>query len=118
MTDNPARPKPGTAIFNLAELPDRSAACLHFEEAEARFSLIVARQGNRVFAYENRCPHARYPMEKLDGTVLVQDGRFLVCSAHGASFQMQDGAFAGGPGDGTGLTPVPVSLEGETVRIA
>ncbi len=117
MTENPARPPRGTAIACMTDVPDPGAICLHYEAGDARFSLILTRAGQRITAWENRCPHARYPMEKLDGSVIVQEGRFLVCAAHGASFRADTGAFVAGPGDGAGLTPVSVAQDGETIRI-
>jgi nitrite reductase/ring-hydroxylating ferredoxin subunit len=117
MNPNPAQPPPGTPIAQLGELSDPGAVCLAFAAGAARFSLILVRQGGQVFAWENRCPHARFPMERLDGSVILQDGRFLVCAAHGASFRCDTGKSVGGPGDGAGLTAVPITLDGETVRI-
>ena len=97
---NPARPAPGTALLALAELDDPGARAVDFRAGDALFSLIVARHGDLVAAYENVCPHAKSPMERPDGRVVVDEGRYLVCSAHGASFAITDGACVGGPGGG------------------
>ncbi|HWA00047.1 MAG TPA: Rieske (2Fe-2S) protein [Caulobacterales bacterium] len=115
---NPARPAPGTLIARLEDLPDASARAFDFREGAAIFSLILARRGDEVFAYENECPHAGYPLERPDGRVLMQEGRFLVCSAHGASFQVEDGECAGGPCDGDALTPFAIVVRDGEVRAA
>lgn len=107
---NPAKPQKGVVLAALDALADPSAQCLDFAEGEARFSLILVRSAGRVTAYENRCPHARYPLEKLDGSVILQEGRFLVCAAHAASFRASDGAFCGGPGGSEGLTRIAVAV--------
>jgi nitrite reductase/ring-hydroxylating ferredoxin subunit len=108
---NPARPGPGTVLAREQELAVGQAKCLHFEGGEARFSLILIRLETGVAAYENSCPHARFPLEKLNGEVIVQEGRYVVCAAHGASFRAKDGAFVAGPGDGRGLQPFPIAVE-------
>ena len=40
---------------------------------------------------------------------VIHEGRYLVCSAHGASFNIMDGACVGGPGGGP-LTPFPIEV--------
>lgn len=104
---NPARPAPGIALIALAALDDPDARAVDFRCGEALFSLIVARRGDTVRAYENLCPHAGSPLERPDGRVVIDDGRYLVCSAHGASFAIADGACVGGPANGP-LTPFPI----------
>jgi nitrite reductase/ring-hydroxylating ferredoxin subunit len=117
MTANAARPEPGTALALLDDVPDEGAAVFDFAAGEARFSLLLARRGDAVFAYENRCPHAAYPLDRHDGRVVVQAGRFIVCAAHFASFELDSGACAGGPCNGAGLARVSVSVDGAWVRM-
>jgi nitrite reductase/ring-hydroxylating ferredoxin subunit len=87
---------------------------LDFAAGEARFSLLVARRGDVVRAYENLCPHARFPLERFDGVVLMDEGRFLICAAHAASFRLEDGACVGGPAKRS-LTPFPSVVAGGLV---
>jgi nitrite reductase/ring-hydroxylating ferredoxin subunit len=117
MTDNPARPAPGSALARVADVPDAGAAVFDFAAGESRFSLLLARRGDGVFAYENRCPHAAYPLDRHDGRVVVQAGRFIVCAAHFASFELDTGACAGGPCNGAGLARVAVLVEDGWVRM-
>jgi nitrite reductase/ring-hydroxylating ferredoxin subunit len=58
----------------------------------------------------NRCAHADYQLQRADGRVLVQEGRFLICGVHGASYGLDDGACAGGPCNGRGLARVAVEV--------
>ena len=87
---------------------------------EWRFSAVAVRRvrrGDLVVAYENDCPHARQPMERPDGRVVMLERKYLVCSAHGASFRIEDGACAGGPAKG-GLTPFPVETRDGAIYAA
>ena len=106
---NAAMPAPGARLAALNDVPDGGAIVLDFASGEARFSLLLARRGDDAFAYENRCPHAGYSLERLDGSVLVQQQRYIVCVAHGASFTLDTGACAGGPCNGDALTQIPVA---------
>jgi nitrite reductase/ring-hydroxylating ferredoxin subunit len=115
---NPARPAPGAALIALAEIAEPGARAVEFTSGEARFSVIVARAEGQVRAYENVCPHARAPLDRPDGRVPVQEKRFLVCSAHGASFRIEDGRCVGGPGLGMGLKAFPVKVREGVVYAA
>ena len=112
---NPARPAPGAFLVRLADMPDPGAVALSFQSEGAHFSLLVARRANAAFAYENVCPHAGYPLQRAGGRVLVQEGRYLVCGAHGASFMLDTGACAGGPCNREGLTSFAVEVRGGAV---
>jgi nitrite reductase/ring-hydroxylating ferredoxin subunit len=116
--DNPARPQRGAALCALEAIRPGGAIALDFAAGDARFSMIVARTVDGVFAYENVCPHARSPLERPDGRVVVHDKRFIVCSAHGASFRMADGRCVAGPGLGTALNRIGVVVVGGVLRIA
>ncbi len=107
---NPARPAPGSFLTRLEDVPDPGAVVLRFQSDGAHFSILITRRAHAVFAYENVCPHAGYPLQRADGRVLVQEGRYLVCGAHGASFVLDTGACAGGPCNGEGLTPLAVEV--------
>ncbi len=112
---NPARPSAGAILASVADLADPGARTLEFAAGEARFSLLLTRRDGRIAAFENVCPHARFPLERPDGVMLLQEERFLVCAAHGASFCMETGAHAGGPGRGR-LTLFPISVEAGLIR--
>jgi nitrite reductase/ring-hydroxylating ferredoxin subunit len=103
-------PPRGTPLARLDALADPCAVAIEVEHAGARFSLILTRRGGRVAAFRNRCPHAGYPLQRADGRIVVQEGRFMVCGAHGASFTLEDGACAGGPCNGDPLEAVAIEL--------
>ena len=114
---NSARPADGTALIALDKLKPHSAVVVDFREGDALYSLIVAREEQRVYAYQNSCPHASAPLERFDGVMIVEHKRFIVCAMHGASFGLADGKCVGGPALGTALTPEPVYVEAGMVRL-
>jgi nitrite reductase/ring-hydroxylating ferredoxin subunit len=109
---------PGALLARVKDVPQDGAAAFDFAEGEARFSLILARRGENVFAYENRCPHAGSPMERPDGRVIMQAGQFLICSVHAASFDVETGQCAGGPAIGRALIRVAISVADGEIRMA
>ncbi len=116
--DNPARPKPGALLCRLDDIKPGGAIVLDFKEGDARFSLLLTRTENTVSAFENVCPHARSPLERPDGRVVVHQKKFVICVAHGASFQIDTGRCVAGPGLGLGLNRVAVSVRGREIVVA
>jgi nitrite reductase/ring-hydroxylating ferredoxin subunit len=117
-TDNPARPKTGAVLCALDAIKMDGAITLDFREGDARFSILLTRTANGVFGYENVCPHARSPLERPDGRVVIQQKQFVICTAHGASFQIETGRCVAGPGLGTALNRVGVTVLGGQVCVA
>ena len=118
MSDNLAKPVSGAVLARVLDVPSPGAAVFDFRAGDAIYSLILARSDEGVFAYENMCPHASYPLERPDGRVVVQAGRHLLCSAHAASFDLATGACTGGPAMGKALTRVGVIVAGDEIRMA
>lgn len=106
---------PGLTLINTEALPDPGAVVVGLEVQGRRISVIVTRRGDRIAAFHNRCAHADYPLQRADGRILVQEGAFMVCAAHGASYRLEDGACAGGPCNGRGLLPVTVRVSESSV---
>ncbi len=108
----------GLELARLETLPDPGAIVVRVSADDAWGALIVARTGDQVAAFRNRCPHAGYPLQRADGRVLVQEGRFIVCSAHGASYTLESGACAGGPCNGEALERVAIVVRDGVVVLA
>lgn len=91
-----------SVLANLAELRHGEPIIVE--------GVVLLRLGAQLFAYENVCPHARQPLQRSDGRLIMQEGRYLVCAGHGASFEAATGLCVGGPCDGDKLTPVAMSI--------
>ena len=105
----------GQVLARVEDLADPCAVIVYIDE---HASLIVTRRGDAIAAFRNKCPHAGYPLQRADGRVVVQEGRFMVCAAHGASFGLSDGACAGGPCNGEGLERVEIVVRDGVVVVA
>ena len=108
----------GVVLARLADLPALSAVVVYAGEGEARVALILTRRDDAVACFRNRCAHANYPLQRADGRIVVQEERYLVCAAHGASYTLDDGACAGGPCNGAGLERIPILVRDGLVLTA
>lgn len=101
----------GERLAGVEEIPEAGAIVVAADTEAGRISIILTRRHGRVSAFRNRCPHAGYPLQRADGAILVQESRFLVCGAHGASYAIDTGACAGGPCNGRSLTKVRIEIK-------
>ena len=95
------------AVDDLAERP-----CRGFLVGEGPWPLsgFLVRKGDRVRGYLNRCPHARHPLNLKPNAFLTPDHSLIVCSSHGALFDMDSGYCVDGPCAGQSLTPIAVEV--------
>ncbi|WP_096172160.1 Rieske 2Fe-2S domain-containing protein [Cohaesibacter sp. ES.047] len=73
-----------------------------------------------VRAYHNECPHLLTPLDTFPDEFLDKENPgLLVCSTHGARFQVSDGLCIIGPCTGANLESVDVTVrEGEVYLVA
>ena len=81
-------------------------------------SLILHRNGDRVRAWLNVCPHAGRRLDWAPGKFLKSRDGLLVCAVHGASFELQQGECVAGPCRGDRLRAVAVQVRDGSVFIA
>lgn len=100
----------GVRLGPVTLIADGTARNFVLQMKAGRFHGFVVRRGDRVHGYVDRCPHAGLPLaQKLDD-YLAPDGDHILCSWHGALFDVADGACVGGPCVGQRLSPWPVGV--------
>lgn len=108
----------GTALISLATIGDRALV-----EVEATIdgdaeSLLLHRDGDAVRAWFNVCPHAGHRLDWAPGEFLLSKDGHVVCAAHGASFELQQGECIAGPCRGQSLRAVAVQVRDGQVFLA
>ena len=81
-------------------------------------SIVIYRDGDRVRAWMNVCPHAGRRLDWAPGQFLKSRDGLLVCAAHGASFELKGGQCVAGPCRGESLRPVAVEIRDGAVWLA
>ena len=114
----PAAPAAGTALCALADMDKTGARAFTFKEDDKLFLMFLVRTGDGVAGYVNSCPHLGTPLNFLEHRFLTPDRARIQCATHGAQFEPATGLCVQGPCLGAHLKPVPVEIDGETVRVA
>ncbi len=107
-------PNPLCAFTDLVDGKSRGFDPLN----EGRDTMFVVRQGPRIYAYRNNCPHydnARMAWRK--DAFLTHDEQQIMCSAHGAVFTITTGYCEAGPCVGQSLEAVAVAVRDGEVFI-
>ncbi|MGH8126839.1 MAG: Rieske (2Fe-2S) protein [Gammaproteobacteria bacterium] len=94
----------------LAELPDPGAR--QFSPPGSRFEddYFVVRRGAQLACFSNVCMHMQQPLNWAPNRFLNKSGEFVVCPAHGATYDALSGECRGGPCNGRALTSWPVTV--------
>ncbi|MDX2236856.1 MAG: Rieske 2Fe-2S domain-containing protein [Hyphomonadaceae bacterium] len=111
----------GARLARSDDLAEGEARVCDVRDGARLWSYVVLQLNGSTIAYDNLCPHARFPLERMDGgvTLLREGDRLLIqCAAHGAAFDAATGACVAGPGTGRGLRRVAVAVADGDVRIA
>lgn len=81
-------------------------------------TVFVVRSAGKVYAYEDSCPHAFVPLEMEPDRFLDLTGTYLLCTMHGAHFDIATGACVAGPCKGRRLTAYPIGIHNGKVIAA
>lgn len=71
---------------------------------------FAVRKNGLYYAYRNNCPHAGAPLNWNINRFLTYDNEFLLCSLHGAMFEIETGYCVDGPCKGDRLAAVPFEI--------
>jgi len=96
-------------LCRILEIPDGGARAVEIAGEES-LSVVLIRHRERVYAYENSCPHALMKLDWEPGRFLFTPAGKLVCPQHGASFIVETGECVLGPCLGAYLVPYPIRL--------
>jgi nitrite reductase/ring-hydroxylating ferredoxin subunit len=82
-----------------------------------REALFAVKKNGQLFLYRNACPHLGVRLECLPDAFLDIDGEFIICSNHGALFEIDGGYCIAGPCSKQRLQRLDFELENGFVLI-
>jgi len=105
-----------STLCRVTDIPDNGAK--GFSGRDGAFTgLVVVRQGDQIYVYENACPHIGTPLDWTPDRFLSVDGRHLICATHGAEFTIATGECISGPCRGDRLTPINVVVQDGLIHL-
>lgn len=105
-TDYSSAPAPGTPVCAAADVDGVRPLTVSTDKGD--FPLLVLKRADAYLAYVNACPHQYLPLNYRGDRLLSADGTMLLCTGHGARFDIRTGAAI--QGADCGLDSVPLTL--------
>lgn len=105
------------AVGRLDELEDPGCREFRVGEGDWPFRGFVVRQGDEVYAYQNYCAHAGHPLNWKPDSFLTPDSSQIICSSHGAVYDIKSGACVAGPCPGKKLRALIVEIRDGSVVV-
>ena len=72
----------------------------------------------QYFVYENQCPHLGIDLEFMPDQFLDADNALIICSTHGALFEIQTGQCVSGPCQGDHLELIESKVDQEFLWVS
>ncbi len=107
--------KKGQVLCALSDLKNFSSKSFSVKIKRQATDIFVIRKDDKVFAYQNICPHAQAPLEWSIDQFLDAKKENIVCALHGAKFSIEGGDCLDGPCEGVGLTKVLVDVVADEI---
>jgi nitrite reductase/ring-hydroxylating ferredoxin subunit len=111
--DSANAPAAGTRLAGLEDLPEGAVVGFSFGKGKDAFRILVIREGRRVNAFVNKCPHYGVPLNNEARSFYVLPGAKVMCMVHCAVFSLESGECVDGPVRGDHLTRIDVTVESD-----
>lgn len=108
----------GKVLCRLDDIPDGGSKGFEIGEGPQAFEFFVARKEERLYAYENSCPHTGGPLDWTPDRFIDKESGHILCATHGALFRLETGQCLVGPCIGDWLRALRVSIDGENIILA
>lgn len=86
------------------------------DERRIEMTGFAVRFEGRVYAWLNQCRHVAMELDLLPGRFFDGDGRYLICSTHGALYEPDTGVCVSGPCRGASLHSIEATESDGLVR--
>ena len=107
----------GETITGLATVPSDTTFVYRVldDDGEEREAILL-RDGDGVLSWLNYCQHMTHIRLDKGSGATMRNGE-IVCTNHGAMFEIGTGECTFGPCEGAFLNPVDVAVDGDDVRL-
>jgi nitrite reductase/ring-hydroxylating ferredoxin subunit len=105
------------SIGRFDELDDPGCREFRIGEGDWPFKGFIVRQGDSIYAYQNHCMHAGHPLNWKPDSFLTKDDDNIICSSHGAIYDIPTGKCIAGPCPGKKLRSLAVEIRDGVVYV-
>ena len=104
-------------IAQLIDVPIGQWSSHTVQTINGQTSVMIKRGATEWVAFINECPHQGRRMDYAENAFLETPDGLLVCPAHGATFNTENGLCTSGPCAGQSLTQLNITFDDKDVFI-
>jgi len=104
-------------LCKTSDIDDPGSKSFELKIKRKTQAIFVVHKDTEFFAYINKCPHTGAPLEWQEDQFLDLDKALIMCSSHGALFQIDSGKCIAGPCAGDALEPLSVSIVEDVIQL-
>ena len=105
------------SISNIDEINDSGCKGFKVGEGDWPFHGFLVKYDENIYAYKNYCPHAVHQLNWSPDNFLTPDKKKIICSSHGAIFDIESGLCVSGPCVGSKLLKLECFINNERVIV-
>jgi nitrite reductase/ring-hydroxylating ferredoxin subunit len=102
-------------VARLGELAPGTTKKFIFKPGGQAVEAFVVNFEGTHYAYLNRCRHIALTLDWVDNRFFTEDGRYIICANHGATYEPKTGECVWGPCLGAYLKPVALEIAREKI---
>ncbi len=103
-------------LCDAADVSEATGKVARYSD-EPGSEIILIRRGDNIYGYRNICPHAGRSLSWGPDQLLFTPAGHLVCTAHGATFEVDTGLCQAGPCMGAYLSAVAITINDGKVQM-
>ena len=105
-------------VAMVTELPRGSSKKFALTYDGRQIEGFVVNYRGAYYAYLNRCCHIPMTMDWFENQFLSEDGRFIICATHGATYDPVTGECVAGPCPGAYLERLSLRIAEGTILVS
>ncbi|MFQ6006961.1 MAG: Rieske (2Fe-2S) protein [Woeseia sp.] len=105
------------AVGYFVELDDPGCRDFRIGDGDWPYKGFIVRRGYDVYAYQNYCTHVGHPLNWKPESFPTRDRTKIICSSHGAVYEITTGLCIGGPCLGKKLRALPTEIRDRVVYV-
>jgi nitrite reductase/ring-hydroxylating ferredoxin subunit len=106
---------PSILVARVGEIPPGKSKKFNLPVGAADVECFIVHFAGGHHAYVNKCRHIAMTMDWVENRFFDEDGRFILCSTHGALYEPTTGECVFGPPCGKRLIAVPLEVRGDEI---
>ena len=106
-----------TKACNIDEIMENECVDIKITENKKQKSVFAVKKNGSFYVYLNSCPHIGTPLNLIPNKFLNHNDNHIICSTHGALFEIETGFCISGPCINKNLAQIPSTIKNNALFI-